>query len=710
MSPSDKRAWISGPARESGYGSADVTFPDTEGPLAGTVKNMTMYEPVELSEPLAIPFHDQCRDLLLKQTGEAELDAEAFYETVCSLSGGSCCLDKLQYGKIADEMDQYWGPAWGREWFVMSPLDIPDLQLYYNDLPKIGEGPSAQGRHIELRSAVNDPFSRLPFEVLEQILGELPLASIRKLRLASRAVRNQELPNRFWKKLVRRDMDFLFDMPDTARNATDVDWRWVYRDMSRRSNPKRRKLVGGLANRARIWKETLPQIAEPYMRNLAAKQCERANEPSVFKGAKNEGLASLVLPEPKDARTTNIAFMSMPHLLHRAKLELVISFNEFDEIANLDAINHAESTLAESTRALTGRIEKVHIPNDSWVTGIIVTTATREVKDSMATHALRRVVGLDVLLTKPGASVGEGASVKVGCQRGDKKVIHVPEGDFIVGLKVRQSPGSGVLCRLGLFCHQSWRAGANNYRQRSYNDDKYSLVQGRMWHHQLPRQGPGSGGGPAPGEPHSGYWDFGLVADVEPMQHLIWDAVGYTRSHITSISADVLFGGFRVTYDNQPDRTIGPCLNAMKTLTIDAAGGEGILCIYYCISHIPTSIRFVTTRNRQLVIGQPDGRENRFPARESPNKRLPGFFAHWSKLGSSPPPNLKAIGGFYSPSNWLEMDVSPEASQQVGGPRWEPTGLAEGLATSGSCIGAFTLLSRQMSARNKSVPDDSQRP
>jgi len=100
------------------------------------------------------------------------------------------------------------------------------------------------------------------------------------------------------------------------------------------------------------------------------------------------------------------------------------------------------------------------------------------------------------------------------------------------------------------------------------------------------------------------------------------------------------------------------------------------------------------------------GREERFPTRGSPNKPLPGFFAHWSRSGS-PLPNLKAIGGFHSPSNWLETDVSPEASQQVSGPYWEPTELAEGLARSGPCIGAFLFHAGKMGPRDKSVPDES---
>ncbi|OBT90787.1 hypothetical protein VE02_00607 [Pseudogymnoascus sp. 03VT05] len=89
-----------------------------------------------------------------------------------------------------------------------NPLEVPGLRLifekgstdyadnYFTNVLKVGG------------STENDPFSALPFEILELIVTELTLEDVSQLKQASQIYANLVLPDTFWHSQFRRGGEF----------------------------------------------------------------------------------------------------------------------------------------------------------------------------------------------------------------------------------------------------------------------------------------------------------------------------------------------------------------------------------------------------------------------------------------------------------------------------------------------------------------------
>ncbi|KAJ4413751.1 hypothetical protein N0V82_008340 [Gnomoniopsis sp. IMI 355080] len=126
------------------------------------------------------------------------------------------------------------------------------------------------------------------------------------------------------------------------------------------------------------------------------------------------------------------------------------------------------------------------------------------------------------------------------------------------------------------------------------------------------------------------------VKKTQPILQISWtymEELGHDElSKIRGIIADDCFGGFAVLYKDAQIRSIGQIgrpFGNVKTLSIDGAGGERIIRIYY-----------ITNRGRQLIVGQP--LLSRLHEKVQPPVRVHG----------QPPPNLFLAGfyGWWSPA------------------------------------------------------------
>lgn len=176
-------------------------------------------------------------------------------------------------GSIGEWMGQYRGVHRDEEYFVLDPEDIPELKLFYENLPTLREdkevpaGVASQGVSISEGENMSDPFSRLSPELLLMIISGLDLPSFLRLGRSSKAVLPFLPDDRVWRDYLWADMPWLYGLPSAARLRADVDWRRVYKRLFLGARPDAttaRGVMRGLANRGRIWREMLPTFGERY--------------------------------------------------------------------------------------------------------------------------------------------------------------------------------------------------------------------------------------------------------------------------------------------------------------------------------------------------------------------------------------------------------------------------------------------------------------
>lgn len=195
-----------------------------------------------------------------------------------------------------------------------------------------------------------------------------------------------------------------------------------------------------------------------------------------------------------------------------------------------------------------------------------------------------------------------------------------------------------------------------------------------------------------------------MQRETSPFEALVFPQHYTELEDLVAIAADVEFGGFELRFASRPTRTIGPKRRAMKVLDIDGKGGERLVSVHVCINHIPTSLRIVTSRGRQLIIGQPDDREKRLPEgwADAYQCIASGIFGFWKKRDSDKA-SLDSLGVLY-----VEGQINPpptDVSRQVGGLLWETAAPPTGIEATGPVIGAWEKEGTSFS-QDRNVPDD----
>ena len=228
---------------------------------------------------LPVPFHDDCKQLLMRYLHVQTLEPEALLGTFRQLAP----TWNLDYGE-----DMWRGQTWevrrGFEYTVFSPLNIPELESYYHNLPRVDQEELAEPVLFEDASrppTQDDPFHMLPSETMQQIMCYLPLETVHNLRRVSKVAHNVALGNSFWKARVLRDMDYLFDLPDSIKEIKTVHWKQVFDHVDSVSQHPCSKiesdseLMHGLANRRRIWELVLPRISDIYLALMKEPKSQR---------------------------------------------------------------------------------------------------------------------------------------------------------------------------------------------------------------------------------------------------------------------------------------------------------------------------------------------------------------------------------------------------------------------------------------------------
>lgn len=174
------------------------------------------------------------------------------------------------------------------QYAVTDPCRQPHLESYFTDhlIPKYrGAGEPA----VDWSKVRADPFYFLPYGVLSQVLSYLPAASVVALRVASVPVADVTRSEHFWRRLLRREMPWFWELLGLLDRPlpADLGFRRLYFELEARTTPQY-GLTGPLlavANRRRIW-AVCEQLAAPYRQRLGQQPLAEAADYSLVEAAR----------------------------------------------------------------------------------------------------------------------------------------------------------------------------------------------------------------------------------------------------------------------------------------------------------------------------------------------------------------------------------------------------------------------------------------
>ncbi|OJD16642.1 hypothetical protein AJ78_03194 [Emergomyces pasteurianus Ep9510] len=232
----------------------------------------------------AFPFHWECFSVLMWALGHDEsnnIDRTVLYEVMKDIAP-TYSLD-VDYGNIGGP-EQDWISMSGEEYVVTNPIDdMGDLirELTTRDAFKHSNNNSNIQNHV-----INDPFDKIPFDILYNITSYLPGNSILALSIASWSVTNATRYGGIWKQLFAREMEWLWELQELfdaddedSPLPPDLSLKRLYIYLDKKTTPTYAMDAGFLclANRRRIWRPC-QQLAELYFEKLRQNSASNAAE------------------------------------------------------------------------------------------------------------------------------------------------------------------------------------------------------------------------------------------------------------------------------------------------------------------------------------------------------------------------------------------------------------------------------------------------
>ncbi|KAF1954959.1 hypothetical protein CC80DRAFT_493347 [Byssothecium circinans] len=208
------------------------------------------------------PMHEACWSILaqrlLNHSDGTRINRAAMFSTLDRLQDQHNSFRdlNLDYGDI-EGPDQIWICQPGQEYIVCNPgFNVLTTQEILKILPTTQPTPS-----LDLTGKVrNDPFRRLPYDILLMVMPYLPAKQRIALMNASWHVHMQTRNTSFWTWMIRKDVLPWFPelkqvFSDPQFSPTNFNFKDVYFYLRHATNTKTNMQgpLMGIANRRRIW-------------------------------------------------------------------------------------------------------------------------------------------------------------------------------------------------------------------------------------------------------------------------------------------------------------------------------------------------------------------------------------------------------------------------------------------------------------------------
>lgn len=238
-----------------------------------------------------------------------------------------------------------------------------------------------------LPQAVTDPFSSLSNELIVRVTDFLTGHDIIKLSQASTIVYRATDDNGFWRSLVSREMDWLWDtLPELIAAHKDLDWKRFYTSLDHATSQLwgMRGEYMSLANRRRIW-YPCSQLAVHYQQRL---ESARAVEDDLRSHAISLQMPVVSYPDPNKSSPFCETINSWG--ARASALILSLAWNERNELAGISPCGLQEESYAY--------VNSYKIDKGDWLQSMILFMEPIDLTDAGASSA---VVGV-VLFTSSG--------------------------------------------------------------------------------------------------------------------------------------------------------------------------------------------------------------------------------------------------------------------------------------------------------------------
>ncbi|KAH8729281.1 hypothetical protein BGZ61DRAFT_474923 [Ilyonectria robusta] len=623
------------------------------------------------TQQLFVPVHADCYEVLTRVLADRPIDLEVLYRVFKSrLRFGNTRSNSLQmdYGPIRQYMEMWSRQRHidGFDTFESSPASTLKAERHYRSLtrpPSTKLLPST----IPMKEATGCPdgFAKLAPELLLRIMENLDGRSVCSLRAASRPAARVVLNNRFWKTMIRNDMPWIYDLPLLEEDGPSylADWKVMYTQLQQSATLRHPRRHNTLANRKRIW-SLCRGIATDYLALLEEKHRDGTAPPDTVIDAISSFMPRMTLPEPREITSVTVSLIDSYNELHYKEPIFSVTWSPSGDLVGLGVVEDPSEPVG-----LLHRRELLRIPPNDWLTGFVVTTRGSGTRGGPAS---RRIVGLQSLYTAHNP-------VQHGQSEGDQRLIHVYPDHFVVGFFLRISADTGVLENLAVLQQPIYKAPelAHDRLLGKHYGPYSELATQCLWKNRLP---------PPNVESYvstPAAWHRSM--DLRPMEMFFFGDSEQRLENIVAISGDVGLRRFQINYADGSSRAIGSKGSALKTMLIDGRGGERIVFMSWQTGGNSPGMRFVTSNDRQLVLGWPTEMKTVHKHSESMRPQgtaLVGLFCRWSD-GST----ADDIHPLFVPDPACDPDIDEGSLWDGNVLYWEPKELPESKRRVGPAYG-----------------------
>ena len=465
------KAFLSNIGESAGLGGLEVEGDDPNFPEDNFMSAYWGFDGTQY----AIPFHHRCIDvfhfLVAHKTGRKKLaessdgywmpqsrsfDKDSLYSILDAHSAEYVSSLDLKYGDPEPPLEQYWMASPGEEIFIAHPTrDDESVQGMILDAWHGTETSPSDHQPKSFSEGTKDPFARLPFELLLNVVSEFDIPSLVNLMSSSAHVyRSLDNNYSFWLQFVKKSMPWFFELhrfleslapsiqngrgvSDDADALGDKSLFRLFKLADKATTPRKhmRGPFMGIANRRRIW-GVCKQIVDPYISQAedAAAQTDDEGEEAQIRNT----AVCMYMPVVNNPR---------PHYYHPEKSFWVKSWVDTFNGCTLKVFWNSEKQLAglgivadgdeSSELRLLGVDDSQHgnsltsmrIQSGDWINGFIIYYPNPSLICDERGEFQTSIVGITVLL-RSGTNMSFG---NIETQNA-KRVLAAGKNMVIVGL------------------------------------------------------------------------------------------------------------------------------------------------------------------------------------------------------------------------------------------------------------------------------------
>ena len=462
--------------------------------------------------------------------------------------------------------------------YVLDPFNIKQMRSFANAVPRLESTIASVVNKTTTRPAAetNDPFSRLPLELVTMIYYRLPQEALVKAILTSRSLGRVRTCNWFWQQRLKLDMPWAWELHDLQK---DVDWYRAYILLAQEVKDPFRSSTPALANRKRVW-SACDQVLSLYREYLQANATADTEDDLVSSAmrhdAKLEHFPHLATSSESAKNVTTVWFPLNASFVQSEKR--LVAYWKDRSLTGLAMILGDQQTNVGNTTDVDESEEMLIAQND-WLQSLTFHSAIEPDKDSNMLND-NFVVGLAVKLLS-------GTETVLGKTKGDKRLLMPQQGRAVVGMKVEMT--GGIVTRMGLLEYAL--SGMNRFEETGD-----PAILKHLWTDKLPlRRGIKFGG------TEVGYWGMSFHPDLVPFTCLWFgsDQREASLPHLdtlTGISGSHDARSWRVhrNVDNVELIETGGSVrdeHVMRFFAIDGSSGERIVGVETDLGPCITGVR-----------------------------------------------------------------------------------------------------------------------